>query len=202
MNAEYVRELDGSYLLLPACREKENFAERMLLLAHPPGLLPFKLYQEEPERKYSYEISGRKSLAALCAEEALEAEQIRGLLRSLYRCCEEMEQYLLKPDELCLGPGFMYLGKEGWAFCCLPDHEESLALQLQVLSRYFLRKCNHDDPETAYLAYELFHLCHEDNTTFPQILELIGQEEGTKEEQEKEKAPSRSSFWHLFRRKG
>ena len=46
--------------------------------------------------------------------------------------------------------------------------------QLQRLSRFFLRKCDHEDPGTAALAYDLFQLCHEENATFAQVMELVG----------------------------
>ena len=171
-NIEFVKELDGSYLLLEAAG-KAGFAERMLLYGRPSFILPFRVYQEEP-RRYSFEISGRESLSAKSRLRALEGREIREVIRAVFSACEELESYLLKAGSLILEPGLMYRGREGWAFCCHPEQEEDIMLQLQRLTRFFLRKCDHEDPATASLAYELFQLSHEENATFPQVMELVG----------------------------
>lgn len=176
---EFVRELDGSYLLLTA-GETESFAERMLLGGRPPHILPFRIWPESP-RRYCFEISGRESLAAVCRLRALEAREIRELVRAVFLSCGELEKYLLKPGNLILEPGLMYRGRDGWAFCCYPDQEEDVMEQLQRLSRFFLRKCNHEDPAAASLAYDLFQLCHEENVSFAQVMELVGPGEGAAE---------------------
>ncbi len=177
MDVEFVRELDGNYLVLAGLSDRTVFAEKMLALGKPAGILPFKLYREGPPRLYSYEISGRSSLAGMTQTRGMEIGEIKTLLRAVYRSCEELERYLLKPENLILEPGLMYLGKDGWAFCAHPEREEDLMLQMQKLSRFILRKCDHENEETARLAYALFQLCHEENVSFPQILELLGQEE-------------------------
>ncbi len=177
MDVEFVRELDGNYLVLAGLSDRTVFAEKMLALGKPAGILPFRLYREGPPRLYSYEISGRSSLAGMTQTRGMEIGEIKTLLRAVYRSCEELERYLLKPENLILEPGLMYLGKDGWAFCAHPEREEDLMLQMQKLSRFILRKCDHENEETARLAYALFQLCHEENVSFPQILELLGQEE-------------------------
>ncbi len=200
MNIEYIKELDGNYLLLEAPQKKESFSERMLLFGRPGRFLPFRIYQEDPDRKYSYEISGRQSLAAMTMTRQITAGQIREVLQAVYRCCEEAEEYLLDPTGICLDPGLMYRGRDGWAFCYCPGFREELSEQIQRLSRFFLRKCDHGDPQTARLAYDLFQLCHEDNTTFPQILELLG--EAGQTGSPAEETESRFSLRRLFRRGG
>ena len=172
---EILRELDGSYLLL-AGSEAPGFAEKMMIKGRVEGLLPMGLYQDNP-RRYRYEISGRESLLKRSQTGALEGEEIRSLLRSIYRCCESMEHYLLKPSQLILEAGFIYGGPEGWAFCAHPERQEAVSEQLQALSRFFLRKSNQEDPRTAALSFELFRLCHEENVTMPQILSLIEADE-------------------------
>ena len=200
MNIETIRELDGNYLLLEAGEKQSPFAERMLMFGRPGGFLPFRIYQEEPERKYSYEISGRRSLAAMTMTRQIGAGQIREVVQAVYRSCEEAEEYLLDPAGICLDPGLMYRGQDGWAFCYYPGFREEIPEQLQRLSRFFLRKCDHGDPQTARLAYDLFQLCHEENTAFPQILQLLG-ESGTEETVPAEPEGG-FSLRRLFRRRG
>ena len=101
---------------------------------------------------------------------------------------------------ICLDPGLIYRGEEGWAFCYYPGFREEIPEQLQSLTRFFLRKCDHQDPQTARLAYDLFQLCHEENTAFPQILRLLG-ESGT-ERTGPEEENSGFSLKRLFRRRG
>ena len=194
---EYVKELDGNYLTLET-ETTAPFAERMLLLGRPRTILPFGLYQEHP-RRYSFEISGRESLSAKTRLGALEGEEIREIVRSVYFACEELEEYLLRPGNLILEPGLMFKGRDGWAFCVHPAQEEDIIEQMQRLSRFFLSKCNHEDPKTAALGYSLFQLCHEPNATFAQIMELIG--EKTKKDNAKP-ADRKKGFGRWLRRLG
>ena len=169
---EYIKELDGNYLLLDT-ETAAPFPERMLLFGQPRCILPFRIYQEEP-RRYSYEISGRESLSARARLRALQGEEIREIVRAVYGACEELEQFLLRPGNLILEPGLMYRGRERWSFCAHPGQEEDIIEQMQRLSRFFLSKCDHEDTRTAKLAYDLFQLCHEANASFAQVMELIG----------------------------
>ncbi|MBO4872907.1 MAG: hypothetical protein J5496_05790 [Lachnospiraceae bacterium] len=194
---EYVKELDGNYLLLDT-EEASPFVEKMLCYGRPRGILPFRVYQEEP-RRCSYEISGRESLSARARLRALQAEEIREIVRAVYAACGELEDFLLRPGSLIAEPGMMYRGRDGWAFCVHPSQEEDIIEQMQRLSRFFLTKCDHQDPETAELAYSLFQLCHEANVTFAQIMELIGTDPSGEKGRSsaRKKAPGR---W--FRRRG
>lgn len=169
---EYRKELDGNYLLLEA-QEQAPFPEKMVLYGKPRYILPFKIEREE-SRRYSFEISGRESLLAKSRQGALRREEIRQSVRAIYLACEELEAYLLRPGNLILEPGLMFCGREGWAFCLIPGSEEDIMEQMQRLSRFFLSKCDHEEPQTAALCYELFRLMHEPNTSFAQIMELIG----------------------------
>lgn len=172
MNIEFVRELDGNYLILDAQDSEYVFERKMLQFGRPAGFLPFKIYREGEDAAYSYEISGRQSLSFMTQTSQIEERRIREILYSIHRSCEEAELYLLRSSGLCLDPGLIYKGKEGWSFVYHPDLEEDLLLQLQKLSRFFLKKCNHEDERTARIAYELLRVCHEENTSFSQIFEL------------------------------
>ena len=175
MNIEFVKELDGNYLILEGSNGESGFERKMLLSSRPHGLLPFRIYRAGDEPLYSYEISGKRSLSSLTQTSQIDEKTMRDILRSIHRSCEEAEMYLLRPSGLVLEPGLIFLGKEGWSFVYHPDREEDLFEQLQKLSRFFLRKCNHEDEKTAQTAYELLRICHEENTTFTQIFELWNQ---------------------------
>ncbi len=172
MNIEFIKELDGNYLILEGKPDGNEFERKMLLSTKPGGLLPFRIYRTGEEPSYSYEISGKQSLSSLTQTSQIDEKMMRDILYSIHRSCEEAELYLLRPSGLFLEPGLIFRGKEGWSFVYHPDREEDLSEQLQKLSRFFLRKCNHEDERTARIAYELLKVCHEENTTFPQIFEL------------------------------
>lgn len=172
MNIEFVRELDGNYLILEAREAGNEFERKMLLYGRPVGFLPFKIYREGEEAAYSYEISGKQSLSFMTQTAQIEEKRIREILYSIHRSCEEAELFLLRTSGICLDPGLIYQGKDGWSFVYHPDREEDLWIQLQKLSRFFLKKCNHEDERTSRIAYELLRVCHEENTSFAQIFEL------------------------------
>ncbi len=184
-NMDFVQELDGHYLLLDA-PQQGGFEENMMMRAAPACLLPLHIYQTDP-RRYAYEISGRESLLKRCGRGALEAEELRDILGSIYRTSEEMERYLLRPDSLILEPGLMYRSRGDWAFIAHPGHQEPLSEQLGSLSRFFLRKSDREDPETAAFSFAFFQLCHEEAVTLPRILNMIEEERPTEKLRHKKK---------------
>lgn len=177
MNIEFVRELDANYLILEGQPEGNEFERKMLLYGRPSAFLPFRIYREGEDPAYSYEISGKQSLSAMTQTSQIDEKRMREILYSIHSSCEEAELYLLRSSGLCLDPGLIYKGKEGWRFVYHPDREEDLWEQLQKLSRFFLKKCNHEDERTAQIAYELLRVCHEENSSFSQIFELWDQPE-------------------------
>ncbi|MBQ4425962.1 MAG: hypothetical protein II882_09550 [Lachnospiraceae bacterium] len=182
---EFARELDGSYLLVKTDQAGDSFSEKMIAAAAPPHLLPLKVLPRDGGCEYRYEISGTQSLSNRLATREIEAPEIRELIRSIYRVSLELEDHLLDTGSLWLEPGVMFRGKTGWLFCYLPVRKEPLYAQMQPLSRYILKKCSHDDTASAELAYRLFSLCHEENTSFPQLLEAMetGVPAGAEEEE-------------------
>ena len=129
--------------------------------------------ETETGREYRYAIDGLRSLEAELGTSGIGAAEIRDLMHSLYRVSNELEEYLLEPDSLFLEPGLIYRGKAGWRFCYDPSRRESFFLQLQTLSRFLLKKCDHNDEETSRMAYALFQVCHEENFSFTQIWEAL-----------------------------
>lgn len=173
MDIRFDRELDGSYLVITETPPGDSIAAHMVAEAHPEPLLRMRLEETEEQAEYSYEISGMRSLENLLATREMEAGEIRELMESIYCASSQLEEYLLSPDQLWLEPGLMYSGKEGWRFLLDPARSEDFFQQMQVLSRYILKKCDHGDPETSRIAYELFRVCHEDNYSFGQIWEAL-----------------------------
>ena len=200
MNIEFVRELDANYLILDGQGEGYAFERKMLLYGRPASFLSFRVYREGEDRAYSYEISGKQSLSAMTQTAQIDEKQIREILYSIHRSCEEAELYLLRPSGLCLEPGLIYKGREGWRFVYHPDKDEDLWEQLQKLSRFFLKKCNHEDEKSAQIAYELLRVCHEDNTSFSQIFELWDHWEAAAETVLPESIPAEKTRRSWFRR--
>ena len=146
----------------------EPVSARMAQKAAPPGLLRMESREVEEGYEYRYAIDGLKSMEALFGTRGIEAAEIRDLMNSIYRVSNGLTDYLLDPDQLLLNPGFIYFGREGWRFCYDPSRQEDLFMQLQALSRFLLKKCDHNDEETSHMAYELFRVCHEENYSFTQ----------------------------------
>ncbi len=173
MDIRYSRELDASYLIISEREAADPVSVRMAERTAPAGLLRMESRETETGREYRYAIDGLKSLEASLGTREIEAAEIRDLMHSLYRVSNELEEYLLEPDRLFLEPGLIYRGREGWRFCYDPSRQEDLFAQLQMLSRYLLKKCDHNDAETSRMAYELFRVCHEENFSFTQIWEAL-----------------------------
>ena len=186
MDIRYSRELDASYLIISEEEPEDRISARMAERTAPAGLLRMESRETETGREYRYAIDGQKSLEASLGTREIEAAEIRDLMHSLYRVSNELEEYLLHPDHLFLKPGLIYRSREGWRFCYDPSREEDFYTQVQTLSRYLLKKCDHNDAETSRMAYELFRVCHEENFSFTQIWEALEMELPPDEEEQRE----------------
>ena len=193
---EFVRELDGSYLLIRTDEPGDEFAGNMIMTARPAHLLPLRSVHGEERKEYRYDISGLKSLSSRLSAREIEAAEIRELIRGIYRVLCELEDHLLEPGSLFLEPGLIFCGPEGYLFCCLPGRKEEIYAQMQPLSRYLLKKGSHEDPDTSALVYTLFELCHEENTSFAQLLEAV-----TEQPAAADQSPEKRGLFGLRRRK-
>ena len=200
MDICYSRELDASYLIISEKKPEDEVSARMAERTAPSGLLRMESRETETGREYRYAIDGLRSLEAELGTSGIGAAEIRDLMHSLYRVSNELEEYLLEPDSLFLEPGLIYRGKAGWRFCYDPSRRESFFLQLQTLSRFLLKKCDHNDEETSRMAYALFQVCHEENFSFTQIWEAL-EMPAPQEAEEGEKPESRETgFFARFLR--
>ena len=173
MDIRYSRELDASFLIIDEEEPADPVSAKMAEKAAPAGLLRMESRETEAGREYRYAIDGLKSLELSLSTREIEAAEIRSLMHSLYRVSNELGEYLLEPGSLFLEPGLIYHGREGWRFCYDPSRRADFFGQLQALSRYLLKKCNHSDGETSRMAYELFRVCHEEYFSFTQIWEAL-----------------------------
>lgn len=173
MDIRYSRELDASWLIIEEDEPSDPVSAKMAEAAAPAGLLRMESRTTEEGREYRYAIDGLKSLEVSLSTREIEAAEIRSLMHSLYRVSNGLGEYLLEPDRLFLEPGLIYQGREGWRFCCDPSRKAEFFSQLQALSRFLLKKCDHGDEETSRMAYELFRVCHEENYSFTQIWEAL-----------------------------
>ena len=173
MEIHYRRELDVSYLIIEESMPSEMITVNMVRKASPAGLLHMECRETENGVEYLYAIDGLKSLEGSLGTREIKAAEIRSLMHGLYRVSNELQEYLLEPDQLFLEPGLIYRGKDDWRFCYDPSRSKDFFAQLQALSRYLLRKSDHNDEETSRMAYELFRVCHEENYSFTQIWEAL-----------------------------
>ena len=203
MEIRFSRELDGSYLIVHEEKAGDHYTLRMLEESLPPHMLHLTAREAEEGVDYAYEIGGLRSLEAMLRQREMSGEEIRSLFTAIYRAANDLEEYLLDTSRLWLEPGLIFCGKNGWEFALHPGRSEDLYAQLQVLSRFILKKADHMNEETTRMAYELFRICHEENYSFVQIFEILdirADESGPEEDTADgggETAPPRGN---LFRR--
>ena len=147
MDIRYSRELDGSFLIITEEGPADGTCVKMAEAAAPAGLLRMEGRETEDGWEYRYAIDGLRSLELSLSTREIAAAEIRSLMHGLYLTSNELREYLLPPDTLCLEPGLIYHGREGWRFCCDPSRQEDFFTQLQALSRFLLKKCDHGDEE-------------------------------------------------------
>lgn len=143
----------------------DRFEINMLARYKGQGLLPLELQCKSGGIDISYEISGSASLFQVFQGKEMDGKVLRELFDSLWKCCEELEEYLLPVEGLLLQPELIYYqpGKKQIHFCYLPGNQEEFSQVLLALVEFCMQRLRHQDAETVLFIYKLYRMLLEGN---------------------------------------
>ena len=143
----------------------DRFEINMLARYKGQGLLPLELQCKSGGIDISYEISGSASLFQVFQGKEMDSGILWELFDSLWKCCEELEEYLLPMEGLLLQPELIYYqpGKKQIHFCYLPGNQEEFSQVLLALVEFCMQRLSHQDSETVLFIYKLYRMLLEGN---------------------------------------
>ena len=166
MKAEFKRDMNHNYLILPADGEvdTDSYQVRMMIGNGISSLLKCHVQVIDGAFMIYYDITSRQRMSSFYEEKKMGIEDLRMIFGSFIRVAEEMSEYLLNSGNLVIHPEYMYidLEKKDILFCYLPGYQKEMKEQFQELTEYILPKIAHGDALAVSLGYGVYRRALED----------------------------------------
>ncbi len=180
MKIEYIRNLNGSYMIIRdvdyPCRSYELM---MLLNNRIPGLLSLQIIVGDGKLEYWYDITGMTSLDTQLMLISLDASGLQTMTEDIFDMNLGLEEYLLDGKNICYLPELVFYDRyvEKYRFCYLPGSGEAEPQGMQNLMEYLLTKIDHTDQRAVKIGYELYEKSTQEGCSIQELLGCLGKEE-------------------------
>ena len=177
MLCEYKKETSRTFFTVhdESLTETESFSMRMLCGGILPGMLRCHLKSVDGENCMYYDVTGLHTLRTTWLNGKLRFAEIRFILEECISMIEEMEDYLLIPDQLLLSPDHIFVDPERTKmyFCCFPGAFQDIRVQLCSLAEFILPLIDHNDRKGMSAGYGFYRNVMNDSVPVNELREAI-----------------------------
>lgn len=197
MKIEYIRNLNGSYMILKDAEYPHESWELLMLLNNKvPGLLPLQLVMSDGRMEYWYDITGTTSFCTLLDVMPVSGAKLRGLIENIFDMNRQLEDYMLDGENIQYLPELICFDRatEKYLFCYIPGSKWTERNSLQNLTEHLLTKIDHKDADAVSMGYALYEKSIQECCSLQELLSCIvpAKQEAVLEKQEVEEAPMMS----------
>lgn len=145
--------------------DPDGYEIPMLLQFHGTSLLPVIVNGRNGDIQLRYDISGTAALCQIVEGRELNSEFLRRIIASVWKCCDEVEEYLLSVDAIVLDPQMIYYhpGREQIYYCYLPDRQGNFQNDFIQLIEFCMKSTDHKDEDAVIFMYGLYHHVQENS---------------------------------------
>ena len=176
MKAEYKKDFHHSYLILHVedWKDDTSYMWKMISENEIPGLLSCECKKIDREILLYYDVTSRISLKEKYQREKITVKDLIDILKEILKILQNMEEYLLPEESLCLKTEYMYMDPQGGniKFCYIPEKRWETGDSIRKLIEEFLPKLDHEDKKGVLTVYE-FYQCVVSEGVSLQKLEAI-----------------------------
>lgn len=172
-----IREGGRSYLLraIEGMRhpEKTDEEERERFLAlQIEGLLPCTVRYRNGAGYYYYDITGRQAICSLYKEAEMSYGECCGLILSLERTLQNIREYLLNENGLCLTADmvFMNVNKNEAIFAYDPAQGSCFQEEVRALAEFILNHIEQRDDRAVVLSCQFYKYTLAENFNIEEFL--------------------------------
>lgn len=169
LEKRYERNMQHNYLVIQGDEEYavEEYVYRMLLDNNIQGLLPVSSRVEDGKELYYYEINSMQPIERLFERKCMSYADIEIMIRSYIEVVLSLEEHLLDQQGLILDSDSIYYhaGENRMKFVFYPYYEKNSQDALRSLTEYILMKTDHTSEDAVRVAYRLYKIAREENTT-------------------------------------
>lgn len=165
----FYKDIYHEYMIIDRIIKNEEeslFEEQMLHNQKIDGLLRMKLEYVGGSCKYYYDIQRMDSLETAKEDKTLDYENISAMFRNMTELVEQLQNYLLVPDNLRLEPVCIYKSKDNgtYLFTYVPGLNSDFKEQLKELLSWLMKIIDHRQKNTVMLVYGLYKSLSEENS--------------------------------------
>lgn len=150
---------------------EEDYQLPMLGQNQIKGILPVTGCEINGKSRYTYDVRGMASVYSIHENQAIQLDEIEGIVCALLESIEDLEKYMLNADCLILDPEYIFQKEEEWYFCYIPGWKGNLNRAFHQLTEYFVKTLNYEDTKGIFLAYELHKATLQEKYDLKQIIQ-------------------------------
>ena len=160
MRTEYKRDMNHNYLIFHGEEviDTDSYQVRMLIGNAIPSLLKCRVQVMDGKFLVCFDVTSRQTMISLYEQKKFLISDLKLIFGSFVTVMEEMSEYLMNPEHLCLDPEYMFLDAErkNVFFCYVPGISKDLKEQFRTLTEYILPKVDHEDGQAVMLGYGVY----------------------------------------------
>ena len=172
---------------------EEDYQMRMLENNEIPGIMKVTGIGRDGESRYTFYTGGGVSMEKKFEKEAMERDSIINFTGQFMKVVENLKDYMLNPEKLCLDPSCLWENDGTYSFCYIPALKKDPYQAFHEMTEFFVRKLDYRDMEGIYLAYMLHKATLQEDYDLEKILEEYLSGEREREEERKKEENSFSS---------
>ena len=158
MNEILKRELNKTYLILTNEDQdyEESYEVEMIVKNELERILPLHVLRLDGGLQLFFEVSSMQTLKDCALRSKLSAETLRLLFESVEQLIEEMTNYLLDMECVCLDLAHIYTREGKFYFCYCPWERKEVLSSFRELLEEVLENLDYHDTKGVELAYHLY----------------------------------------------
>ena len=177
MKIEVRRDAQNTWLALSGnCHYQPDYQVEMIRQTSPKGILPLRLTETSEETAFLYKISDMVSLQKHYRRNKLDDREMVWITEEIIGTVEHMKRYLLDPDHLILNPSCIFKDEQNLSFCYLPIYKKAFRDSFHVLTEYFVRELDYDNPVAIQTACRLHKYTMEKNYEINRVVQRVKKE--------------------------
>ena len=172
MKVKYIKELNKVCLHIEMeTQYEEDYQIQMTKRNKLSGILPMQHLGVDGKSRFTYDVSGMKSMRKRYEVETLTEQEILAFIQALLKTVNEIRNHMLYPDGLLLHPNYIFYHKGQWHFIYQPLKNISMEKAFHELSEYFVETLDYAEAQGIQLAYQLHKETMQENFNLEQIIE-------------------------------
>lgn len=158
------------------CQYTSDYQIRMIEKTRPAGILPVRLSEKEGETTFLYKVTDMISLQQYYRRHALDETEMFWIAETILSVIQQMGRFLLDPDHLILNPSCMFRSEEELFFCYLPIYRKPFRDSFHVLTEYFVRELDYENPNAIQTGCRFHKYTMKVNYDLGRVIEQVRKE--------------------------